>query len=159
MTLRQMGVHGTVVAGLAALVFPGNPGDWGVQKGPHLALAQGPIGGGKAVEPLGRSRSSGGFSVEILARHPDGRGKMKLEVEVCPSGAAWTDATCTSDITSDWTDVGPGGVTLRHDFSGLVDGALYRWRARLLRAKHSTTAPGIIEPAHPARGRWLRCRR
>jgi hypothetical protein len=40
--------------------------------------------------------------------------------------------------------------------SGLTDGALYRWRARLLYAPSSVTQPGITAPPKPAHGPWRR---
>ncbi len=64
------------------------------------------------------------------------------------------DPACTSQLDSTWRDVGTTnvGIPLRKTLSGLADGTLYRWRARVLYAPFSVTAP----PPNPAHGPWRR---
>jgi hypothetical protein len=129
----------------AAFVFLGSPGarPAGVQQ-------RRGDGSGIAVQPWGASPVDG-FAVEAIARHPEGTGRVALEVEACPAGVPFADATCAVEVTS-WTDV--DGVApdelLSHTFSGL-GGSLYRWRARVL---HAPTT-GVI-PVSPEHGPWRR---
>jgi hypothetical protein len=139
----------------AAFVFLGNrDGDGrGV-----LARQRSGDGSGTPVQPWGQSPSETAFQVELVATHPQGRGRVKLEIEACPPGAPFGDAGCATQVGATWTDVmaTSGGVVLNETVSGLTAGTLYRWRARVLHAPFSVTEPGIDAPPNPAHGPWRR---
>jgi len=105
-----------------------------------------------AVAPLGRSVTPNGFSAEILAGHPDGRGRVAASFEACPKGAAFGASSCSSTTTS-YTLVGDGtpSAVLATTFTGLAANTLYHWRARLLYA--DATGPLPTNPFHSA---WRR---
>jgi hypothetical protein len=66
--------------------------------------------------------------------------------------------SCVIHQSGSWTDVTatPGGVVLTETPTGLTEGTLYRWRARVLYAPFSITETGITEPPNPAHGPWRR---
>jgi hypothetical protein len=70
----------------------------------------------------------------------------------------FADVSCTTHQSANWTDVTAtaSGVTLTEPISGLSEGTLYRWRARVLYASDSVTQPGITTPPLPAHGPWRR---
>jgi hypothetical protein len=117
-------------------------------------------GGGDTtpVQPWGLAGDGDDFQVRLTATHPEGRGRVKLEVETCGSGVPFGDASCTRHIASSWSDVTatPGGVTLTETVPGLSAPELQRWRARVLYAPYSVTQSGITAPPHPAHGPWRR---
>jgi len=137
----------------AAFVFLGN-----AEGRPLRAQQQRGDASQVAVAPWGTSHAAGAFEVELTATHPEGRGRVKLEVEACPTGVAFGDASCTTQQGASWTDVTatPGGVRLSEAVTGLADDALYRWHARVLYAPYSVTEPGITPAPHPAHGPWRR---
>jgi hypothetical protein len=98
------------------------------------------------------------FEVSVQATHPEGLGRVKLEVETCEAGLVFGDASCASQAGSTWTDVTAtsSGVELGETISGLTEDALYRWRARVLYAPYSVTEAGITAPPNPAHGPWRR---
>jgi hypothetical protein len=110
------------------------------------------------VEPWGGSYEVESFAVRVQATHPKGRGRVKLEVESCEAGLVFGDASCASQTGASWTDVTAtsGGVSLTETIGGLVEGDLYRWRARILYAPYSVTETGITPPPNPAHGPWWR---
>jgi hypothetical protein len=145
----------------AAFVFRGN----GLGGGrPVLARQHRGDGSGTPVQPWGRSNdappSEGAdtFQVGMRATHPEGRGRVKLEVEYCPAGQPFGDVSCGSQVGSSWNDstATPGGVTLTETVSGLSEWELYRWRARVLYAPYSVKNSGITPPPNPAHGPWRR---
>jgi hypothetical protein len=111
------------------------------------------------VQPWGRACDGDDFpdyfQVQLAATHPEGRGRVKVEVETCPSGVAFGDASCIQHIAASWTDVTatPGGVTLSEEVLDLSAPELQRWRARVLYAPYSVTQSGIT--ASPSRPRPL----
>jgi hypothetical protein len=115
-------------------------------------------GSGAPVQPWGRSYSGTSFQVSMRATDPRGRGRAKLEVERCPKGVAFGSAGCSKTVSPSWIDTTAtsGGTTLSQTISGLVQGTLYHWRARLLYAAFSVTAPGIGGPPAPSHGPWRR---
>jgi hypothetical protein len=117
-------------------------------------------GGGstRPVQPWGASYHDDEFQVRLTATHPEGRGRVKLEVEACPAGVDFFAAGCVRRISSSWTDVTATstGVTLTETVSGLAADVLYRWRARVLHAPFGVTQPGITAPPNPAHGPWRR---
>jgi hypothetical protein len=116
-------------------------------------------GSGLVVHPWGGSYDEDSFELALIATHPDGRGRVKLEVETCPSGVAFEDASCASQIGSGWTDVTAtsGGVLLTESITvSPVPGSLYRWRARVLHAPLHIVEAGITEPPNPRHGPWRR---
>jgi FG-GAP repeat protein len=136
----------------AAFVFLGNSGAAGR---PVLARQRRGDGSGVAVEPWGSSESATGFAAEIRAHHPNGAGRVRAEIEACPAGVAFDDASCTTALTPGWVAVNGATpeVVLSDPFMGLTNNRLYRWRARVLHAPSTGTIPG--EPAH---GPWRRYR-
>jgi hypothetical protein len=139
----------------AAFVFLGG-GDG--EGRPVLARQHRGDGSGTLVHPWGRSNETGNFEVRMRATHPEGRGRVKLEVEYCAAGLAFGDVSCKDEAGSSWTDVTAttGGVTLEEKIFGLTDWELYRWRARVLYAPYSVTQSGITPPPNPAHGPWRR---
>jgi cysteine-rich repeat protein len=137
----------------AALVFLGN-GEG------RPVLAQQLRGGASSqpVQPWGLSYDANAFQVSVHATHPEGRGRVKLEVEYCEAGLAFGDPGCGSKLGASWADVTATseGVILTETIDGLASGSLYRWRARVLHAPYSVTEPGIIAPPNPAHGPWRR---
>ena len=133
----------------AAFVFLGNGSG-------RPVMARQQTWAGVPVEPWGVSQF--GFRVSIRAQHPEGSGLVRGEIEACPSGAAFDDASCATALTPVWVAVGPGATdaVLTHTFTGLEEGALYRWRARVLRAPTTSTQPGITLAPNPAHGPWRR---
>ncbi len=115
-------------------------------------------GGGNAtfVHPWGLSNSPDDFQVRMNATHPEGRGRVKLEVEYIESGDSFDGVSGGSVVTSNWIDAGIGGVTLTETIPSLATNTLYRWRARVLYAPHSVTEAGITAPINPAHGPWRR---
>jgi hypothetical protein len=115
-------------------------------------------GSGTPVEPWGRSYEADSFTVRVQATDPRSRGRVKLEVETCAAALPFGDASCASQTGASWTDVTAtsGGVALTETISGLIEGDLYRWRARVLYAPYSVTQPGITPPPNPAHGPWWR---
>lgn len=129
-------------------------------------------GRGRAVRPTQRSIGApagerlqpwsgtpgAGFDVSVVATHPGGRGRVKLEVEWCPPARPFGDPACQGLVSGSWTDTtaSGGGVVLSETIPAFEEGALYRWRARVLFASSSVVAPGITPPPNPAHGPWRR---
>jgi len=138
-----------------ALVFLGN-GDGDGR--PVVAQQLRGDGSSTPVEPWGRSHEADSFTVRVQATHPEGRGRVKLEVETCEAALPFGDAGCASQTGVSWTDVTAtsGGVALTETIGGLSEDELYRWRARVLYAPYSVTQGGITSPPKPAHGPWWR---
>jgi hypothetical protein len=66
--------------------------------------------------------------VQLYATDPAGRGRVKLQVQACPSGAAFDDPFCVTQTTGAWTDVtaSPDGVVVAKRMAGLDADRLYR---------------------------------
>jgi hypothetical protein len=103
------------------------------------------------VQPWGPSYTTA-FEVRLTATDPKGLGKRKLEVQRCPVGVPFGHPSCASTTTANWSAT----ASQLLDLSGLEDGALYRWRARMLFAPYRVTQPGITPPPKPAHGPWRR---
>ena len=114
--------------------------------------------GGTLVQPWGRSHAADSFQVRLTATDPIGRGRVKLQVQTCPPGVPFGHASCLSHTSATWTDVtaSSAGTTLNTTISGLTDGTLYRWRARVLYVPFHVTESGITPPPNPAHGPWRR---
>jgi hypothetical protein len=138
----------------AAFAFAGNGGANG-----RAVLAEQRRGDASAVpvQPWGRSHASS-FEVLVRATHPEGRGRVRLELEACPFAAPFGDASCTVQLGASWTDVTAtaGGVDLVELVSGLDENTRHRWRARVLYAPFRVTEAGITPPPNPAHGPWRR---
>jgi hypothetical protein len=109
---------------------------------------------GIAVQPWGGSLDAQTFLVALDATHPEGRGRVKLEVEACGAGFPFGHWRCVSRQSDSWSEVTPasgGSVRLTQTISGLNPVSLYRWRARVLYAPVSGTPP--VAPPH---GPWRR---
>jgi hypothetical protein len=106
------------------------------------------------VAPWGGSWDTDGFTVEMTATHPAGRGRVKLEIEACPPDVAFGHASCVTHVGAAWTDFTPAdaadGVRLSETIGGLATGTLYRWRARVLYAPYTGT-PAVVPPHGPWR--------
>ncbi|MBK6426742.1 MAG: FG-GAP repeat protein [Blastocatellia bacterium] len=137
----------------AALVLYGNGDGLG-----RSVLARQLRGNGDvtSVEPWGSSADTNDFQVRMTATHPEGRGRVKLQVEACPSGENWGGANSVTVTSTTWTDVTATttGVTLTETVTGLSPFTLYRWRARTLFSPFATAT----EAAAPAHGPWRRLR-
>jgi hypothetical protein len=135
----------------AAFVYHGNS-----DGRPVLAMQM--RGGGDAtlVQPWGMAYDPDDFQVSMRATDPTGRGRVKLQVEYCPSGAPFGDVSCGMHISGTWTDVTatPGGVTLTETISGLSVWERYRWRSRVLYAPYTVYKTGITAPPKPSHGPW-----
>jgi hypothetical protein len=138
-----------------ALVFLGN-GDGDGR--PVVAQQLRGDGSDMPVEPWGGSYEADSFAVRVQATDPEGRGRVKLEVEICAVALPFGDASCAHHTGASWTDVtaASGGVALTETISGLIEHDLYRWRARILYAPYSVTEVGITPPPNPAHGPWRR---
>jgi hypothetical protein len=136
-------------------LFLGNAGEPG-----RRVLARQLRGNGvtTSVQPRGLAFDPDDFQVRLNATHPSGRARAKLEAQACPGGVPFEHASCASFVTPTWTDVTAtaSGVALTQTLSGLLPGALYRWRARVLRAPFGVTQPGITPPPNPEHGPWRR---
>jgi hypothetical protein len=139
----------------SAFVFLGNAGSNG-----RMVLARQLRGTASAiaVEPWGASYALDQFALEMNATHPMGRGRAKLEMQICPPAVPFGDSSCGSQLSPDWIDVTatPGGVRFRETIAGLAPDTLYRWRARVLYAPFGVTEAGIVPPPNPAHGPWRR---
>src|SRR5262249_24468927 len=117
----------------AAFVYQGN----GNRDG-RLVLARQKRGDGSgiAVQPWGGSHSGTGFAIEIRANHPQGRGRVKAQIQACPAGAPFGHASCTNVLAPSWISVGGAtpDVAISQILAGLAGEDLYRWRARVLHA-------------------------
>lgn len=131
----------------AALVYHGNSDGRPVLAGQFRGN-----GDTTPVQPWGISYDSDDFQVQMIATHPDGLGRVKLEVEYCGPGVPFGDVSCGTVISSTWTDTTLSGVNLTETISGLTADTLYRWRARVLYAPYT----GITSPINPAHGPWRR---
>jgi hypothetical protein len=127
---------------------------------PVLARQMRGDGSGIPAEPWGGVGSTAGdrFELQLQATHPQGTGRLRIEVEACPPGEPFGDASCTSALSPSWALV--DGTAPEADSSltltGLTSGTLYRWRARVLHAPASVTESGITPPPNPAHGPWRR---
>ena len=106
----------------------------------------------------GAATAKTGFVVKLPGTHPMGSGLVKAEVEWCPPGVAFGDASCGSQLAATWTPVGVATpeVVLSESIPGLPGDQVYRWRARVLRLPSGATSAGITPPALPAHGPWRR---
>ncbi len=139
--------------GMAGLYY-GNKG------GGRLVLARPSRGDGSGipVQPWGLAHAPDGFVVHAWATDPLGRGRVKLQLQVCPSGQPFTATACITHTATTWTDVttATSGVLLTETVTGLTPYNLYRWRVRVLYAPQHVLEPGIIPPPHPVHGPWRR---
>jgi hypothetical protein len=110
------------------------------------------------VQPWGGAGTTDAFAASLTATHPEGRGRVKLEVDYCPPGVPFGDVSCGSHSSATWTEVTPPSaqVRLTEQITGLTTDTLYRWRARVLYAHSSVTQPGISAPQSPRHGPWRR---
>jgi len=115
-------------------------------------------GSGGAVQAWGSSYRTGAFRLGMRGTHPQGRGKVKLEAEYCPSVVQFGSPQCRRYVSQSWQDVtaSAAGVSLEAEIGGLAASTLYRWRVRMLRARYSVDQPGVAAPPSPAHGPWRR---
>jgi hypothetical protein len=83
-----------------------------------------------AVIPPGGKTVGTGFDVDVFARSPFGRTRVKLAVEVKLLGKPF-DGTNLVKTTS-WKDTGVDGVHITQSIVGLTANKAYHWRARVL---------------------------
>ncbi len=99
-------------------------------------------GPGQALEPqqrratdaapiahLGSSDAPDRFRLGLLGRTPFGRGRVKLEWETKPLALALNGIDTKTGVN--WTDTGTDGTSVRELESGLRQGLVHHWRARL----------------------------
>ncbi|MFN2164651.1 MAG: integrin alpha, partial [Anaerolineae bacterium] len=113
------------------------------------------------VQPWGQANATDRFEAWLWASSPTGRGRLKLQAEACPPGAAFGDAACITATGDTWEDLFPSGGyatqrRLRLVVEGLDGDTLYHWRARVLYAPYTVLRTGITPPPNPAHGPWLR---
>ena len=136
-----------------ATVYQGSDG------GGRLVLSrQERVGDGTLVQPWGLSHAADSFQVRLTATDAMGRGRVKLQVQTCPTGVPFGHPSCRSHTSAAWTDVTASGtgITLNTTITGLTDGTLYRWRARVLYAPFHVTESSITPPPNPAHSPWRR---
>jgi cysteine-rich repeat protein len=133
----------------AAFLFYGNRGEVGRDVRARQRRGD---GSGLPVQPWGGS-SATGFLVAVTASHPEGSGRVRLEVESCPPSAPFGDPACPRTLGGSFVAVGgtTPEVALVATVADLDSETLYRWRARVLHAP----ATGPL-PASPAHGPWRR---
>lgn len=87
---------------------------------------------GSAHVASGVSDSPSGFLLKSLGRTPQGRGRVRLEVEVKPAGVPFDGAGLVTGLETDTgAPAGAGSaVSLSKLVSGLAPGTLYHWRLR-----------------------------
>ncbi len=109
----------------------------------------------------GDTESTDAFFVVMDGYSPHGRERAKLGIEACPTGEPWGGGGCISSASDAWIDTTAtpaGGLMVAHP-NGLVEGELYRWRARMLYAPYAITTASIVAPANPSNvGPWRRMR-
>ena len=108
--------------------------------------------GGTPVQPWGASYGAD-FEAALRALDAKPIRKVKMEVQACASGVPFGHPSCSSGVTSSWVG---SDIDQKLKPSGLADGKLYRWRARILYAPAGVTQPGITPPPKPAHGPWRR---
>ena len=110
------------------------------------------------IQPWGFSDSTDSFQVSMQASDPMGRGRVKLQVQVCPASVDFSSSDCQTHTSAEWMDVttADNGILITESISGLDANQLYRWRARVLYAPQTVTEPGITPPPNPAHGPWRR---
>ncbi|MEW5985349.1 MAG: FG-GAP-like repeat-containing protein [Chloroflexota bacterium] len=81
------------------------------------------------IAPLGLADSEASFRLALLGRTPFGRGRVKLEWEVKPYGAAFDGLGLQESAA--WLDTGVAGVELNEVVNGLAALTAYHWRVRL----------------------------
>jgi len=108
---------------------------------------------GTPIQPWGASWDPSGFRVRMTPSTWFGHGRMKLQVEVCPSVSPFGHFTCDTSTSSTWL---VSGSSLNLALSGLSYGKLYRWRARSLFAPYAVTQAGITPAPNPPHGPWRR---
>ena len=155
------GYADVIIGDPAANNFTGQTSAYlGNGEGGRMVLVEAARGDGSGTnsQPWGHSNHPSQFEVSMMATHPQGRERIKLQVEVCPAGGSFGGQRCKLFNSPSWTDVtaSPDGVNLTLAASGLDNQTLYHWRARILFAPFSVTQPGIKPPPNPAHGPWRR---
>jgi FG-GAP-like repeat/FG-GAP repeat len=136
----------------AAFVFLGN----GSSGRPVLAR-QFRAGSAVPVQPWGSSAATDRFDSRMWSYHPEGGGRVKLQVEACPAGQDFGTGSCVTRTSSTWTPVtATTGASLVRQVTGLTSSKPYHWRARTLYAPAAVTQAGITGPPMPAHGPWRR---
>ncbi len=115
-------------------------------------------GSGVPVSPWGLAHALDGFTIHAWATDPLGRGRVKLQWQVCPPGEPFTSTACLTSTSAVWTDVTTAttGVAFTETVAGLEKDTLYRWRVRVLYASQHIIEPGITPPPYPPHGPWRR---
>ena len=105
----------------------------------------------KPVQPWGLSQQTDGFVVKMNATSPRGRERARLQVEACPNGTSFGSLLCDQFTAANWTEIGANeqGSMLSLSTTGLAEGGLYHWRARVQYAPLTVTAADITRPAQP----------
>ncbi len=140
----------------ACYIYYGNSVGYGNSLGKPVLASQLRSGSSTPVPPWGLSGNPGEFQVQMNATHPEGRGRVKLEVQYTQTGDYFNSWSGGTVVTPVWTDAAIGGVTLTETIPALATDTLYRWRARVLYERYSVTEAGITPHSNPSHGPWRR---
>ena len=102
--------------------------------------------GSGPVHSLGESDDPTSFLLQLFAKTPYGRGRVRLQSEVKPLGTL-LDGSGVQTAAGFTDSGGPAFATLVESASGLTPGAIYHWRVRL-------EYDSVTQPFAPA-SRWL----
>ncbi|MGB0133703.1 integrin alpha [Dokdonella sp.] len=113
---------------------------------------------GTLVSEWGISNIDDGLQVQMHATSPRGRERAKLQLEACPAGFRFLHPACSDFVSGSWQELpaSSAGASLNVMAPGLNSNTLYHWRARVLYAPLTVTAPGIVAAAKPVAGPWRR---
>jgi hypothetical protein len=117
---------------------------YGNGRGPTIRPRQLLVSGSGPIANLGTSDAPDAVRLSAIARTPFGRGFVRLEWEAKPLGTAF-DGTNLGQ--SPPADTGLSGVEIGQTATGLTEGPVYHWRARI-----------VYDPATvpwQSRGRWF----
>ena len=115
---------------------------------PVLTWQQRNDGSGRFVQAWGDGHGIGSFIASTVSTHPR-VGRVRAQVEACPSGVPFGSPGCISASSPQWQNPYSQPVLTPVTVSGLAPSTLYRWHARTLYADLT----GPIPPA-PAHGPW-----
>ena len=133
-----------------AVIYEGN-------KSGRLINAQQFTPGLAPFSAWGLSGDIDGYTVAMNVISPRNRERAKLEVESCPTQAAFGNTTlCRRFVSSTWIDLNVAGSTVAAELSGLAAGSVHHWRARAQFAPFTVTSAGITAPLAPLVGPWRR---
>ncbi|MES1243938.1 MAG: Calx-beta domain-containing protein, partial [Acidobacteriota bacterium] len=102
------------------------------------------------IQPGGIANEDLRFRIQVRPSHPGGRGRVKLEAEVCRLDLAFDDPGCVRAISEDWAQASSDFIEI--PLQALDVGKPFRWRVRELYAPPT----GLLSPRRPVHGPWRR---